>query len=202
LRLNYKTCCITFVALFAITFVPAFAENMDVKDYKKTFDNIPANWEQFYLDSEQIDAGKGEQVNKVYMTRHTYGQSGDATLLAGGHWFTVIGRKHILIKDEDEETFLIETRGKCRIFKRLKHLYLGNNEASLYYRKNGSVIGMTRFQSGNTTGSPYGSCDIDKLYRWSGPTYFLSDIKSPVRNYSIPNKRRDRSDPLLARVGR
>ncbi|NNE59070.1 MAG: hypothetical protein HKN36_13265 [Hellea sp.] len=191
-----------FITAFLCQSPSVFAENIDVKDYDKTFDNIPADWEQFYLSGEQIEAGKGDKVPKVYMTKHTFGQSGDATLLAGGHWFTVIGKKHILIKDENEQIFLIETQGKCRSFKRLKHIYLGNNSASIYYKKNGAVIGLTRFNIGTTAGSPYGGCEIDNLYKWAGPTYYLPNIKRPVRSFNIPKIRGDRSGPLSSRVGR
>jgi len=153
------------------------ANNLQPETYTKTFDNLPAKWKEFYLGEDKIQTHKGEEVDEILMTKLIYGRSADGTKLAGGHWFTVIGKNLVLVKDENEKTHLIETRNKCKALKRAKYLFLGNDIVEIKYRRLDEFVFTTRLKGG------FANCQITAMYEWNGPTYYLDNIEQPVRKY-------------------
>jgi len=159
-------------------------------EYKKTFDNIPAKWSQFYLGEEKIDQYRGDPLDEVLMTKHTYGQHGDGIKLAGGYWFTVIGENEILIRDEDDQTVLLEMR-YCPALKRARYIFLPTEKVIIRYRNNGSFSFTTRFSEG------FAHCEIIGMHEWRGPLLYIDDIKHNVRNYHRRETRKKTQADLL-----
>lgn len=166
------------------------------REYTKTFDNIPVHWEEFYLTKEAIESFKGDAVDEILMTKHTYGESGEAVKLAGGYWFTVVGKREVLVRDENDATYFLQLR-KCKALDRAKYILLGTNQVKINYRRRGYFSFATRVREG------FDGCEIKGIYKWDGPSYYIKDITHPIRNYKDARKRRNnRADPLLGRVGR
>ena len=167
--------------------------NIPPVDYKKSIDNIPGNWEEFWLDDETILGYMGEEVDEILMTKNTYGESGDGVQLAGGAWFTIISPNALLLKDETGVTKYVEFK-HCRGLDRARFLFVQSDKAEIKFMRNRSLPLMSR-QSGGWLED----CRIEAMHKWNGPTYYLGTIKRPKRNYrDMAKVRRDRG----TRIGR
>lgn len=167
--------------------------NMPPVEYKKSIDNIPGNWEEFWLDDETILGYMGEEIDEILMTEDTYGESGDGVQLAGGAWFTIISPNALLLKNEAGATNFVEFR-HCRNLDRAKYLFLPTGIAEVKFIRNRGLPLMTR-QSGGWLED----CRIEAMHEWNGPTYYLDTITRPKRNYrDMAKVRRDRG----TRIGR
>ena len=192
-----KLIALTTAALIFMggTTFAADGENRPPADYKKTYDNIPAKWEQFYLSEEQIDAYRGDEIDEVLMTDIMAGQVGDGLQLAGGAWFTVIGEKSMIFKDQDNTTSLIEFR-HCRGLDRAKYIFIPTEIVEVRYRRNGQMIVMTHRDRGFIW-----DCRIEKMYDWNGPTFYIEDIKRPERTYRNMDKVKRDKGTRIGRLG-
>ncbi len=167
-------------------------ENKPPAEYERTYDNIPADWEEFWLDDESIYGFLGEPIDVMHMTKLIYGKSGDGVQLAGGAFFTVISPKMILVQDESTETLLVEFRF-CKELDRARYIFLRTKQVDIKFRRNSGITFMTAQSRG------FMACPIEEIYKWHGPTFYIEDINRPERTYrDMSQIRRDKG----TRIGR
>lgn len=185
---SVKFLSLALAAMFLISETVAAADeiaqvNTPPESYKTTYDNIPADWEEFWLDDESIYSFLGDPVDGIYMTQHAYGEHGDGVQLAGGAYFTVISPLMMLVQNEEGITQVIEFR-YCRGLDRAKYLVLSTEAVEIKFRRNSILPLMTAQTRGLIR-----DCRIEEIYDWHGPTFYVDDIVRPTRTYRARRRR-------------
>ncbi len=167
---------------------PALAvpeDPVDVPDHQQ-IDNIPENWDSFFLAEETLAAHKGEHVRKFCLDddfqANVDGFETDMLVsrtsrnnrvskikkLRGNVDFRVVGENTVIITLPVAGDHLVETRFCRRNLRRTKFILFTDSidrpRLNRCVRRNQTLSIQTRLQN-----SGYKSCEVKAIYEWNGP---------------------------------